>query len=253
MSAPQLVVALDVGDAASAVSLARDLRGLSDEVQWLKVGLELYVAEGPDVVARLKDMGFRVFCDLKFHDIPNTVAGAVASCTRAGADMLNVHAAGGPEMLAAARESANRTAQHMGRSAPVLLAVTVLTSMDADDLAVYCPGAPPEPATLVPALAVQTFDAGLDGVVCSAHEAAAVKAATTTSFGCLCPGIRPLAAATHDQKRVMTPTRAVQAGADWLVVGRAITGAKDPAAAASAIMSEMRATRPNDTDEASTA
>lgn len=232
----QLVVALDFQTAAEALDLARRLDGT---VRWLKVGLELYVAEGPAVVRELKKLGYKVFVDLKFLDIPNTVRGAVRSCVCAGADMLNIHAAGGLDMArvaVAARDEAAAASDLPER--PLLLAVTVLTSMADTDSPILRGRAAGD---VVLELARLTKMAGLDGVVCSAQEAQAVKQVCGWDFLCLTPGIRvpdPNAQA-DDQRRVMTPEAAVAAGSDYLVVGRPITRAADPVAAARAILARM--------------
>jgi len=226
----ELVVALDFPDKTSALDMARQLAGT---VTWVKVGLELYTAEGPAVLAELKAMGFKVFVDLKFLDIPNTVRGAVASAVRAGADMVNVHITGGARMIEAAREG---LAAAPGPDRPLLLGVTVLTSMDERDL----PLAPGQSvADLVLSLARAGCAAGLDGVVCSGHEAAAVKAGCGKGFICLTPGIR-MADAADDQRRVMTPQMAVAAGSDFLVLGRPVTKADDPRGTAAMVLEQMR-------------
>ena len=227
----ELVVALDFPTRDEALDMARRLAGV---VTWVKVGLELYTAEGPSMVAELRAMGFKVFVDLKFMDIPNTVRGAVRSAVKAGADMVNVHATGGVRMMAAAREGLDEAAAATGRT-PVLLAVTVLTSMDERDLALPPGGTV---ADLVLSLARSAREARLDGVVCSAHEAAAVKAACGAGFVCLTPGIR-MADADDDQRRIMTPDRAVAQGADYLVAGRPITRAVDPVTIAKQFIAQM--------------
>ncbi len=238
--APQLVVALDFQTGAEALDLARRLKGAAP---WMKVGLELYVAEGPAIVRELKKLGYKVFVDLKFLDIPNTVRGAVRSCVGAGADMLNIHAAGGLDMAkvaVAARDEA--AAENDLPERPILLAVTVLTSMQDPDNPILRGR---EAGDVVLELARLTKDAGLDGVVCSAREAGAVKQACGRDFLCLTPGIRvpdpdaPISSQGDDQRRVMTPEAAVAAGSDYLVVGRPITRAADPVAAARAILARM--------------
>lgn len=234
---PKLVVALDFQSGAEALDLARRLAPAAG--LWMKVGLELYVAEGPQVVRELKQLGCRVFVDLKFLDIPNTVAGAVRSCVAAGADMLNVHAVGGADMLKAAVAARDCAAADLDLpERPLLLAVTVLTSTQ-DPASPVLRGRPA--AQVVLELAKLTQDCGLDGVVCSGHEAAAVKAACGRGFVCLTPGIRVPGpdSSPDDQRRVMTPEAAVAAGADFLVVGRPITRAADPVAAARAILLRM--------------
>lgn len=226
----QLAVALDVPDAGRALDLAGQLRPITP---WMKVGLELFTLEGPSVVRELKKIGCRVFLDLKFHDIPNTVRGAVRSALAEGADICNIHLAGGEAMSRAAVEE---MAEARSRGcACLLLGVTVLTSTPDTDGGL---------AGLVLERAVNAKNWGLDGVVCSALEAAAVKRACGAGFICLCPGIRPAAyyggSAKDDQSRVMTPLEAVRQGADFLVVGRPITRAANPAAAAAEIVASYR-------------
>jgi len=224
----RLIVALDVPDAGRALELVKRLDGL---VQWFKVGLELYLSEGSSVVERIRSKGYSVFLDLKFHDIPNTVAGAVRSASRAGAQMLTLHAAGGPAMLLAAAEAAEALP-----SAPKLLAVTVLTSMDQVQLQAV--GVAASPAEQVLRLAQMGWHAGIRGFVSSAEEVAAMRRAFPDAT-LVIPGIRPAGAAAGDQKRVATPEAAIAAGADYLVIGRPITQAADPAAAAQAILDEI--------------
>ncbi|PKN09175.1 MAG: orotidine-5'-phosphate decarboxylase [Deltaproteobacteria bacterium HGW-Deltaproteobacteria-8] len=233
---PQLVVALDFQTKGEALALAAQLKGVAP---WLKVGLELFVAEGPGIVRELKALGFRVFVDLKFLDIPNTVRGAVRSAVKSGADMLNIHACGGADMARVAVAARDEAAAEMGLDTrPLLLSVTVLTSMMDPSLPVLNGRAP---AQVVLELAKASRAAGLDGVVCSGQEAAGIKAACGQDFLCLTPGIRiPNPEATpDDQRRVMTPEAAVAAGSDFLVVGRPITRAVDPAAAAREILHRM--------------
>ncbi|BBD07152.1 orotidine-5'-phosphate decarboxylase [Desulfovibrio ferrophilus] len=226
----ELVVALDFPDKAQAMEMARTLAGT---VTWVKVGLELYTAQGPSILAELKDMGFKVFVDLKFLDIPNTVRGAVRSAVSAGADMVNIHITGGERMMIAARQGLDEAASPGNK--PLLLGVTVLTSMDENDL----PLAPGQSiADLVLSLAKAGSETGLDGVVCSGHEATAVKKTCGNNFLCLTPGIR-LAEADDDQRRVMTPAQAVAAGADFLVAGRPVTLASDPKQAALSFLEQM--------------
>ncbi|MBU1229670.1 MAG: orotidine-5'-phosphate decarboxylase [Proteobacteria bacterium] len=232
----QLVVALDFQTGREALGMAARLRGVAP---WMKVGLELFVAEGPGLVRELKDLGFKVFVDLKFLDIPNTVRGAVRSCVKTGADMLNIHACGGADMArvaVAARDEA--VAELRLETKPLLFAVTVLTSM-MDPALPLLNGR--DPAGVVLELAQGSRAAGLDGVVCSGQEVAHVKAACGPEFLCLTPGIRiPNPGATpDDQRRVMTPEAAVAAGSDFLVLGRPITRAADPAQAARDILQRM--------------
>jgi orotidine-5'-phosphate decarboxylase len=228
--APKVIVALDFADGSEALALAAQL---SPAHCGVKVGKELFTTAGPELVNDLVARGFRVFLDLKFHDIPNTVASACAAATRLGVWMLNVHASGGAAMLAAARNAVDETAQRHGRPAPLLIAVTVLTSLSATDLgAIGIAATPAEQALRLARLAQAN---GADGVVCSAQEAAALRAACGAAFTLVTPGIRPAGVGVHDHARAMTPEAAIAAGADYLVVGRAITGAADPLAALAAI------------------
>lgn len=224
-----LVVALDAPDRDAALELARPLCGV---VPWVKVGLELFSAQGPDVVSDLKKMGFKVFLDLKFFDIPNTVRGAVRSAGHCGADMCNIHVLGGERMAEAAVLGRDESAGDM-----LLFGVTLLTSMTEADFPVDAQGiSAPEMALR---LAVKAKAYYLNGVVCSGLEVANIKAATAGELLCLTPGIRPDGAAHGDQRRVVTPAEAVRAGSDYLVVGRPITGSDHPALAAQAIQNEM--------------
>ena len=226
---PRIIVALDYPAAAPALAAADRL---DPSLCRVKVGQELFTRAGPAVVAALHERGFEVFLDLKFHDIPNTVAAACAAAAELGVWMVNVHASGGSRMMQAARERLDALA-----SPPLLIAVTVLTSLERADLdAIGCPGAP---AARVAALAALARAAGLDGVVCSAHEAAALR--RTFGAGCrlVTPGVRPAAHAADDQRRVMSPAAAIAAGADDLVIGRPITAAADPGAALRSIASAL--------------
>ncbi len=227
---PLVIVALDFPDAAAALAMAGRLDPRSCGV---KVGKELFTAAGPALVEALVARGFRVFLDLKYHDIPNTVAGACAAATRLGVWMLNVHASGGRAMLEAARRACHDTARSLGRTPPKVIAVTVLTSLGGDDLEAL--GIAGTPAEAVLRFARLAQDAGLDGVVCSAQESAALRAALGTGFLLVTPGIRPAEASLDDHARPTTPKAAVDAGSSHLVIGRPITGAADPAAALAAI------------------
>lgn len=220
--AAPLLIALDVPGRKEALALARVLQPVTP---WMKVGLELFTAVGPGMVDDLKNMGCKVFLDLKFHDIPNTVAGAVRSAARGGADICNVHVSGGEAMCRAAA-SAIAGERAAGREC-LLLGVTVLTSTaGAADI-----------SSRVVEYALSARDWGLDGVVCSGQEAAAVKRASSGDIICLCPGIRPASySRADDQSRVLTPREAVLSGADYLVVGRPVTRAADPAGAAREIV-----------------
>ncbi len=225
----RLIVALDVPNAAAATEMMNRLEGVC---QWFKVGLELFTAAGPAVLEPLVARGHSVFLDLKFHDIPNTVAGAVRSAAALGARMLTVHAAGGPAMLAAARSALEGLSEP-----PQLLAVTVLTSMDEAQL--RAAGVERAPAEQVGLLAKLGLEAGIHGFVCSPREVAALRALTGPEGVLVVPGIRPAGAASGDQRRIATPAEALCAGASYLVVGRPITQAPNPAEAAAAILKEM--------------
>ena len=225
----RLVVALDVPSAKAATELVNRLEGAC---QWFKVGLELFTAAGPAVLEPLVARGHSVFLDLKFHDIPSTVAGAVRSAAAWGVRMMTVHAAGGPAMLAAARAALDGVS-----NPPQLLAVTVLTSMDAAQLSAA--GITRSPAEQVELLARMALDAGIRGFVCSPQEVAALRALTGPEGVLVVPGIRPAGAGAQDQKRIATPSDAIRDGASYLVVGRPITQAPNPAAAAVAILAEM--------------
>lgn len=230
----KILVALDVDTPAAALALADTLRGA---VGGYKIGSQLFTSAGPDIVRKLVDRGDRVFLDLKFHDIPNTVAGAVAAATRLGVWMVNVHAAGGAAMLAAARRAADDTAA--GGTRPLVIAVTVLTSLDATVLASV--GVASSPLDQVLRLAQLAQAANLDGVVASPQETAAIRHACGPEFVIVTPGVRGGAAASgaDDQQRTATPAGAVAAGSSYLVVGRPITAAVDPRAAAQAIEAEI--------------
>ncbi len=225
----RLIVALDFPKADAALKLADQL---GEQCQWFKVGLELYVAAGPAIVEKLVSRGHSVFLDLKLHDIPNTVASAVRATASLGAGMLTVHASGGPAMLKAAREAAAAFA-----NPPELLAVTVLTSMDQEQLAAT--GATGSPQEQVARLARMGLEAGYRGFVCSPLEVAALRAMTGPSGVLVTPGIRPASAEMGDQMRVATPEQALNSGASYLVVGRPITQAADPSGAAEAILVEI--------------
>jgi orotidine-5'-phosphate decarboxylase len=225
----RLIVALDVPTVAEAEDLVRQLDGCC---RWFKVGFELFVAAGPSALEPILQRGFSVFLDLKLHDIPNTVAGAVRSAAALGARMITVHAAGGPAMLAAAQAALGAIPDP-----PQLLAVTVLTSIDAAQL--HATGISRQPADQVEFLVRMTLDAGLRGFVCSPQEVARIGALAGPKAVLVVPGIRPAGADSADQKRVATPGEALRAGANYLVVGRPITQASDPAAAAGAILEDM--------------
>jgi len=233
----EIIVALDVATNAEAQALVGRLGASCD---FYKVGLELFAAEGPEVVRWLRSQGKRVFVDLKLHDIPNTVRGAARSVSRLGASLLTVHASGGREMIAAAVAGAAEGAAEgaTGSAASCgILGVTVLTSMDAGGVEEAWGRQQVVVQGEVERLAGLVAEAGAVGIVCSGHEAAGVRSRFGQRLGLLVPGIRLAGGATHDQRRVMTPSAAAEAGARWLILGRAVTGAHDPVAA----MAEVRA------------
>ncbi|EDM64644.1 MULTISPECIES: orotidine-5'-phosphate decarboxylase [Moritella] len=215
----KVVVALDYADEASALNFVDKINPSQCR---LKVGKEMFTLFGPEFVRKLVARDFDVFLDLKFHDIPNTVAKAVAAAAELGVWMVNVHACGGQRMM----EAAKAALVPYGDKAPILIAVTVLTSMEQEDLAQM--GVNITPAEQVIRLATLTQKSGLDGVVCSSQEAAMLKEALGKSFQLITPGIRPAGSAAGDQRRIMTPVEAVAAGADYLVIGRPITQAESP-------------------------
>ena len=225
-----IVVALDYPDRQQADAMADQL---DPALCRLKVGKELFTRTGPDLVKSLTARGFEVFLDLKFHDIPNTTAAAVAAAAELGVWMVNVHASGGPGMMSAAREAL----LPFGKDAPLLIAVTVLTSMDAAQLQAI--GIDADPAQHVLRLARLTQQCGLDGVVCSAQECTLLRAELGRPFALVTPGIRPAAATVDDQMRIATPAAALANGSDYLVIGRPITRAADPMAALRAILQEL--------------
>jgi len=226
----RIITALDAPDWAGAEALLANLPPANRRV---KVGKQLFTREGPAALARLREAGREVFVDLKFHDIPNTVAGAVAAAADIGAWMVNVHASGGPRMMAAAREA---LAGYGHR--PWLIGVTVLTSMDAGELRAV--GVADEPQTQVRRLARLAQEAGLDGVVASPQEVPMLRRELGDDFLLVTPGVRPAGAAGDDQRRTATPGQAVADGADYLVIGRPLTRADDPAAAWAAIGAELQ-------------
>jgi orotidine-5'-phosphate decarboxylase len=231
----QLIVALDVDTAVEARKLAERLRGV---VGGFKIGSRLFTSHGPSVVEELVARGNRVFLDLKFHDIPHTVAGAVAAATRLGVWIVNVHASGGSDMMRAAREAANEEAARMSGPAPLVIAVTVLTSLDASMLNEV--GFGRAAGAQVERLAVLAQAAGLDGVVASPQEVALIRARCGDRFVIVTPGIRAAADSKGDQSRTLSASEALAAGADYLVVGRPIIAAQDPRAAAERIAAESR-------------
>ncbi|MFU2317006.1 orotidine-5'-phosphate decarboxylase [Rahnella sp. PCH160] len=231
LNSSPIVVALDYADKSAALAFAdkidpRDCR--------LKIGKEMFTHFGPQIVKDLQTRGFDVFLDLKFHDIPNTTAHAVAAAADLGVWMVNVHASGGARMMTAAKEAL----QPFGKDAPLLIAVTVLTSMEGSDLADL--GITLSPADYAERLARLTRDCGLDGVVCSAQEATRFKAALGQKFKLVTPGIRPAGSKADDQRRVMTPQEALAAGVDYMVIGRPITQSADPAQTLRDIRASLR-------------
>ena len=230
----RILVALDYPNADQALAMARQL---DPKVCRVKVGKELFTRCGPSIVESLHALGFDLFLDLKFHDIPNTVAKACAAAAELGVWMVNVHASGGRRMMEAAREAVE---VHSGSAQRTkLIAVTVLTSMERSDLVEI--GLDLDPIDQVKRLAALTQKSGLDGVVCSAQEANALRQQAGSDFELITPGIRPANSDQGDQRRIMTPSQAIAAGSTYLVVGRPITGAADPAAAAAAIQAEVSA------------
>ena len=227
----ELIVALDVASRGEAVER---VKAIGDAVGFYKIGLELFAAEGPEVVKAVKDLGKKVFLDLKFHDIPRTVERAVKSAARLGVDLLTIHASGGRAMVRAAADAA----AEFGEAAPKILAVTVLTSMDAQDLAdIGVAGR--TPAEQVRAVASLAVDSGADGLVCSPLEVGSLSRSLRPGTLFVTPGVRPTGSALGDQKRVATPAEAVRDGATHLVVGRPVLAAPDPVAAARAIVQEI--------------
>ena len=231
----RLVVALDVDSANRALELFEALR---DHVGLFKIGMQLFTAAGPDLVRRIVSSGGRVFLDLKYHDIPNTVAAAGIEATRLGVSIFNIHASGGSEMMKRTAEAVAETAAREGLTKPSVLGVTLLTSVDQETLRHI--GIDDEPATVVRRLALLAQTSGLDGVVASAHEIKIIREAVRNpSFVIVTPGMRSAGDPSHDQRRFMTAGGAISAGADYVVVGRPILNAEDPAKAARAILQEI--------------
>ncbi len=231
----KLIVALDVDSPRQALALVNTLRDL---VGMFKIGSQLFTAAGPEIVSEIVRTGNRVFLDLKFHDIPNTVASAAVAATRLGVSIFNVHASGGREMMRRTTDAVSEVATNEGLKRPSVIAVTVLTSSDATMLSEVGIGSGPE--TLVRRFSLLAEASGMDGVVASPHEVAVVRSTVMSSgFLIVTPGVRPAGAALDDQKRVMTPAQAIRAGADYIVVGRPITSAKDPVESAWQILEEM--------------
>lgn len=231
----RLIVALDVESAQEARELFARLR---DHAGMFKIGSQLFTAAGPGIVRELVAAGASIFLDLKFHDIPNTVASAGVEAARLGVSMFNVHALGGSEMMRRTAEATTEASAREGSPRPAVIAVTVLTSSDSATLAEV--GIPLDPLTMVERLALLAKECGLDGVVASPREVATVRAAVRAGdFLIVTPGVRPIGSASDDQKRIMTPAEALMAGADYLVMGRAILKAVDPQGAVIKIVEEM--------------
>jgi len=229
----KVIIALDVDTKNKALDLVDRL----EAARMFKVGLELFTAEGPSLLRELKQRGKQVFLDLKLHDIPNTVAGAVSAGTAHGIQMMTLHASGGLGMMRSARDAAEAASQKSGLRRPLLLGVTVLTSLKSQELAAIGMTADTEAQVL--RLARLSREAGLDGVVCSPWEIDLIKEECGRDFLVVTPGIRPAWAAAQDQKRIMTPAQALQRGADYIVVGRPVTQAESPAGAFEAIIKEL--------------
>jgi len=234
----KIIIALDVKNKEDAVAVVSGIK----EARTFKVGLELFTAEGPALFKKLKVLRKRIFLDLKLHDIPNTVAGAVRSATRHGVQMMTIHASGGREMMARAAEAARETAEMDKVEAPLLLGVTILTSLKSADLDEV--GMKPDLAGQVLRLAGLAKSAGMDGVVCSPQEIEILRQEYGRDLLIVTPGIRPAWATAQDQKRIMTPVEALRKGADYLVIGRPITGAVSPQEAFARIVEELE--RPDD-------
>ena len=230
----RLIVALDFDDLERAAELVRQLAG---EVGMFKIGKQLFTHAGPQAVRQIQELGGEIFLDLKFHDIPNTVAKAAIEATRLGVKMFNVHASGSLEMMRLTAKEVRRVCRQQKLRKPIMLAVTVLTSLNQDDLQRV--GVERKVADQVVRLALLTKEAGMDGVVASPHEVADIREACGRRFVIVTPGIRPSDGNRNDQQRVMTPHNAVRGGVDYIVVGRPIIEAKDPVAAARAIVADM--------------
>lgn len=231
----KLIVALDVETAAHALTLFDALR---DSVGMFKIGMQLFTAAGPDIVRQIVSRGSRVFLDLKYHDIPNTVASAAIEATRLGVSIFNVHASGGYEMMRRTADAVSETAVRENIARPKAIGVTLLTSADQEILRRI--GINDEPQSVVRRLALLAHESGLDGVVASAQETKIIRETVQQSdFVIVTPGIRPTAGSSHDQRRVMTAREAIRAGSDYLVVGRPVLTAQDPVQAARQIVDEI--------------
>src|ERR1039458_4392774 len=229
-----IIVALEVANADAALKLVEQLTPVAGG---FKVGSELFTSAGPDIVRRIRGLGAPVFLDLKFHDIPNTVAKAVAAAVQLDVQMLTVHASGAMDMLKAAEQAAQESARELGQSPPLVLGVTVLTSLDSAALSQI--GLDPDVSLQVRRLADMANQAGLRGLVCSPREVAEVRQIVPASMQLVIPGIRAQTAAADDQKRTLSPREALALGANWLVIGRPICAAEDPRAAAEQILKEI--------------
>jgi orotidine-5'-phosphate decarboxylase len=229
-----IIAALDVPTAEAALKLAQEI---APAVGAFKIGKELFTSAGPDIVKRVRATGAAVFLDLKFHDIPNTVAKAVAAAVRLDVQMLTIHTSGGSAMMRAAEQAAQQTAQQLGRAAPLVLGVTVLTSHDAGTMAEI--GCEPNVGRQVERLAQLAAKAGLRGLVCSPLELVALRQILPAAMQLVTPGIRTGAEKADDQKRTLTPREAMQAGASWLVIGRPIYAAPNPRLAAEQMLASL--------------
>ena len=229
-----IILALDIATADQGVALARQL---APALGAIKIGSELFTASGPEIVREMRGLGLNVFLDLKFHDIPNTVAKAVASAVQLDVQMLTIHTGGGSEMMRAAELSAQETAAKLKRTPPLVLGVTILTSLDSNAIAEV--GYQPNVAHQVDRLAKLAVSSGLRGLVCSPLEVVELRRILPREIQLVTPGIRPADSATDDQKRTLTPKEAIAVGADWLVIGRPIYSAKDPRKAAEQILESL--------------
>lgn len=229
-----IILALDVPTAEGALALAREVGPILGAV---KIGSELFTSAGPQIVREIRALGVKVFLDLKFHDIPNTVAKAVAAAVHLDVQMLTIHTSGGSEMMQAAEETARNTAEKLGRPAPLVLGVTVLTSLDSNGIAEV--GFQANVGHQVERLATLAAKCGLRGLVCSPLEVALLRQVLPRTTRLVTPGIRPATAAADDQKRTLTPKEALAAGADWLVVGRPIYAADHPRQAAETVLQSL--------------
>ncbi|MDD4802499.1 MAG: orotidine-5'-phosphate decarboxylase [Syntrophomonas sp.] len=234
----RIILALDVDTAQEALGLVKQL---TDYVGAFKIGMQLFNSAGPDIVRQVHELGGKVFVDLKLHDIPNTVGSAGKVLTRLNSFMFNVHAAGGREMMRKVARDASEEAMKLGIGAPLILAVTVLTSISAQELAEEMYVTDMKVEELVVKWALMAQESGLGGVVCSPREIVPIRQACGSDFKIVTPGIRPLWSAANDQKRITTPRQALEMGADYMVIGRPIVQAEDPREAALKIINELEA------------